>query len=226
VRWVKWPVWLLYVSYLNRNPAIVYGVDLLLANLLLVVCMAPVGRWSPLDPAGGSWPSGPRATVCLALVRWQMAIVFFFTAAQKLRGDLWWSGEAVWVVVNNPEFSHAPIAGLLAERAWLITLSTHGALLVELSYAFLIWGARTRRWMLGAIIVFHLGPAAVFGLYLFAWVAVVGHLSFLPGDAVERLAMRWRRPGDAQAISREAGVASPVQNRCTSPSLDASASST
>lgn len=175
VRWVKWPLWLLYVSYLNRSPALVYGVDLLIANLLLVVCIAPVGRW----------PTGPRARVCLILVRWQMALVFFFTAVQKLRGELWWSGDAVWVALNNTEFSHTAITEGLAQHFWLVNVATHAALLFELAYPFLIWGCRTRAWMLIAAITFHLGTAVLFGLYLFAWVAIVGHLSFVPTRLIE-----------------------------------------
>lgn len=190
VRWVKWPLWVIYVSYLNRNPAVVYGADLLLANLLLVVCVAPIGRGLSVAGTGGSWPSGPRAFVCLGLVRWQMALVFLFSAVQKLRGDLWWSGEAVWVAINNAEFAHLGLAGMLADHFWLVTVATHGALAIELAYPFLIWGARTRPWILGAAILFHLGTAVLFGLYLFAWVAIAGHLAFMPAGLLSRV----RRP--------------------------------
>lgn len=193
VRWVKWPLWLLFVSYLNRNPALVYGADLLIANLLLVVCIAPIGRW----------PTGPRARVCLILVRWQMALVFFFTAVQKLRGELWWSGDAVWVALNNTEFSHTAMTEGLAQHFWLVNIATHAALLFELAYPFLIWGSRTRAWMLLAAIAFHLGTTALFGLYLFAWVAIVGHLSFVPTRLVEAVWMRAR----AWRTSSMAGLA-------------------
>lgn len=178
VRWVKWPLWVLFISFVNRNPALVYGVDLLTANLLFLVCVAPVGRCAVLGRRGGSWPTGPRAVVCLALVRWQMALVVFFSAVQKLRGELWWSGEAVWVAANNAELAFLP-TGWLAHASWLANIATHGVVLVELAYAFLIWGRRTRPWMLGAAVALHLGTAILFGLHLFAWVAIVGHLAFL-----------------------------------------------
>lgn len=193
VRWVKWPLWLFYVSYLNRNPALVYGVDLLIANLLFIVCIAPIGRWPAAGADAVEWPSGPRAGVCLALVRWQMAVVFFFTAVQKLRGELWWSGTAVWVALNNREFSHTAITEVLAEHFWLVNVATHGALLFELSYSFLIWGRRTRLWMVSGAIAFHLSTAAFFGLYLFAWVAIVGHLSFVPARLIEAVRIQARR---------------------------------
>ena len=62
VRWVKWPLWLLYVSYLNRNPALVYGADLLIANLLFIVCISPIGRWSATGADAVEWPSGRGAS--------------------------------------------------------------------------------------------------------------------------------------------------------------------
>jgi hypothetical protein len=180
VRWVKWPLWALYVSLLNRNPALVYGADLLMANLLFIVCVAPAGRSFVLGRKSGTGPAGPRAAVCLALVRWQMAIMFFFTAIQKLRGSLWWSGDAVWVAVNNVEFANLPIAGLIAGNPWLGVIAAHCVLIIELAYPFLVWGSRTRAWMIGAAIALHLMTAIVFGLYLFAWIAIAGHLAFAP----------------------------------------------
>lgn len=199
-RWAKWPLWVLYVSYLNRNPAVVYGADLLLANLLVVVCMAPIGGRLRLSRTGGSWPSGPRAVVCLALVRWQMALVFFVTAAQKVRGDLWWSGEAVWVAITNVEFAHPGIARMFAEHFWLVNVATHATLAFELAYPFLIWERRTRPWILGAAFVFHLGTAVLFGLYLFAWVAIAGHIAFIPS--------RWLQ-GRVRTIGESALVVRP-----------------
>lgn len=178
VRWVKWPLWGLYISYLNRDPGLVYGVDQLLAVLLLVVCAAPVGEWMVVGRRGGAPPAGPRAAVCLFLARWQMALIYLFSAGAKLRGPLWWSGEALWVAVNNVEFANLP-SGWLAAHFGVVILFTYGALLVELSYPFLVWGPRTRPWALGAIVVLHVGIAALLGLYFFAWVAIAGHLVFL-----------------------------------------------
>jgi HTTM domain len=210
VRWVKWPLWALYVSYLNRAPALVYGVDLLVANLLLLVCVAPVGGWLVVGRRGGAPPAGPRAAVCLALVRWQMAMVLFWSAVEKLRGPLWWSGEALWVAANNAEFANLP-SRWLAAHFGLTVLAAYGALLVELAYPFLVWGRRTRPWALGAAVALHLGIAVVMGLQLFAWVTIVGHLGFLRRRWLERAAaavaagvatagaivaaMRWRLHG-------------------------------
>lgn len=48
-RWVKWLVLIAHVSMLARNPHIYYGVDGILASLLLILCLAPIGQSLSLD---------------------------------------------------------------------------------------------------------------------------------------------------------------------------------
>src|ERR1041385_1153485 len=47
--WVKWIVLIGQISYDYRNPMLPYGVDKILACLLLVLCLAPIGRAMSLD---------------------------------------------------------------------------------------------------------------------------------------------------------------------------------
>ena len=47
--WVKWIVLIGHVSFVYRNPYLIYGVDKILAALLLILCLAPVGRAISLD---------------------------------------------------------------------------------------------------------------------------------------------------------------------------------
>ena len=42
--WVKWIVLIGQISYSARNPIIWYGVDKILCQLLIVMCVAPIGR--------------------------------------------------------------------------------------------------------------------------------------------------------------------------------------
>src|SRR5262249_45127018 len=47
--YVKWIVLIGQISYDHRNPVIVYGVDKILAALLIILCLAPIGRALSLD---------------------------------------------------------------------------------------------------------------------------------------------------------------------------------
>src|SRR5882757_5612209 len=47
--WVKWIVLIGQISYAHRNPMLIYGVDKILASLLFILCLAPIGRALSLD---------------------------------------------------------------------------------------------------------------------------------------------------------------------------------
>ena len=42
--WVKWIVLVGHISYDYRNPSLTYGVDKILACLLFILCLAPIGK--------------------------------------------------------------------------------------------------------------------------------------------------------------------------------------
>jgi hypothetical protein len=47
--WVKWIVLVGQISYEVRNPGLFYGVDKILAALLFILCLAPIGHALSLD---------------------------------------------------------------------------------------------------------------------------------------------------------------------------------
>ena len=95
--WVKWIVLVGQISYDYRNPTLTYGVDWILASLLFILCVAPVGRALSLDrvravraakaenlearlpPYSSAW-----AGACTRLMQIQMAVLFFYSAISKL----------------------------------------------------------------------------------------------------------------------------------------------
>src|SRR5262249_27063233 len=90
--WVKWVVLIGQISYAHRNPILAYGVDKILACLLLVLCLAPIGSALSLDRVravradkcrdlGAVLPrySSPWAGACMRLMQIQMAVLFFYS---------------------------------------------------------------------------------------------------------------------------------------------------
>ena len=198
--WVKWVAWLLHVSFCNRAPEICYGVDYISANLLMILCLTPVGRMMSVDawlrrdhPPAAPWLARlqrARASIGQRLVQIQLAIVFFFAGTEKLQGQDWWDGDAIWFAMTDYEFNILPLT-FFAENMWLINAMTYGSLLVELGYAFLIWDRKTRPFFMVSAILLHLGVAASMGLVLFAIPMIAGHLSFVPSAWLDRI--RWFR---------------------------------
>ena len=203
--WVKWVVLIGHISYANRNPSMTYGVHAILACLLLIMCFAPIGRALSLDRVREVWTAkrknldadplaftSPWAFACTRLMQIQMAVLFFFSGAQKLRGDEWWTGDAVWKIFTFEEYYNSFILDLLASQYWLANVATYGTVLIELAYPFLIWQRRTRPYMLVAAIFLHLHFALLLNLYFFSFVMIMGHMSFLRWSWLARQGAWWK----------------------------------
>ena len=98
--WVKWIVLIGHVSFAYRNDFLIYGVDKIVAALLLILCVAPVGRAISLDRVRAVRRSKrarldavlPRyssrwAGACTRLMQIQMAVLFFYSGTTKLQGQ-------------------------------------------------------------------------------------------------------------------------------------------
>jgi predicted DCC family thiol-disulfide oxidoreductase YuxK len=212
--WVKWIVLIGQVSYDYRNPVLFYGVDKILACLLIIMCVGPIGRALSLDrvravrtakrekleatlpPYGSPW-----AGACIRLMQIQMAVLFFYSAISKLRGDDWWDGDALWIVFTTGEHYNQFMLDLLASHYWLTNVGTYATVLIEIAFPFLIWQRRTRPYLLAAAIFLHVQFAVLMGLFYFSFVMVMGHMSFVRPEWLARLGQAWKRKiGDMEMI--------------------------
>ena len=212
--WVKWAVLVGQISYDHRNPMLTYGVDKILACLLFILCLAPIGRALSLDRVravraakrknlDASLPlySSPWVGACTRLMQIQMATLFFYSAINKIGGDDWWYGDAVWLVFSTDEFYSPVILSVLASRYWLVNVATYGTILIEIAFPFMIWQQRTRPYLLALALFLHAQFALLMGLFYFSFVMMMGHMSFVRPEWLTRLGLAWkRRIGDMEMI--------------------------
>jgi hypothetical protein len=202
---VKWIVLIGQISYDHRNPVIPYGVDKILACLLLVLCLAPIGRALSLDrvrqvraakltslAAVPSAYSSPWTGACTRLIQIQMAVLFFYSAISKLGGEDWWNGDAVWVAFTTGEHYNRFILDVLASHYWVVNLGTYGTIFIEIAFPFLIWQRGTRPFLLALAIFLHL-QFCFLGLFYFSFVMIMGHASFVRPAWLSRLGLAWKR---------------------------------
>ena len=204
--WVKWLVLVGQISYDRRNPTFVYGVDQIVMCLLLILCLAPIGRALSLDRVRAVRAAklrnleavlppyaSPWAGACKRLMQIQMAVLFFYSGLAKVRGDDWWHGDALWLVFTMNEYYNRVLLDVLASNYWLVNLATYGTILVEIAFPFLIWQRRTRPYMLAAAIFLHVQIAVFMGMPYFSFVMIMGHMSFLRPTWLTRLGAAWKR---------------------------------
>jgi predicted DCC family thiol-disulfide oxidoreductase YuxK len=212
--WVKWIVLVGQISYDYRNSTIAYGADSIVACLLVILCLAPIGRAlsldrvravraAKLDNLQAAVPpyAGPWANACTRLMQIQMVALFFYTGVEKIRGDEWWSGDAVWLALTTYEFYNPVLLNVVARQYWIVTFVTYATIMLEIAYPFLIWQRRTRPYLLAAAILLHVMFAVGLGLVYFSFVMILGHLSFARPEWLHALAAWWkRRAGDIEVI--------------------------
>ena len=212
--WVKWIVLIGQISFAYRNPISWYGVDKILACLLVILCLAPIGRAMSLDRVravravkrsnlAATLPryASPWAGACIRLMQIQMAVLFFYSAIGKLKGDEWWNGDAVWYVFANIDYYNRPLLDLFAAHYWLANLATYLPIVIEIAFPFLIWQQATRSYLLAAAVFLHLQFALLLGLIYFSFVMVMGHVSFVRQEWLTRLGAWWTQSmGDMEMI--------------------------
>jgi len=204
--WVKWILPIGKLSYDYRNPVLDYGVDMVVSSLLLILCLAPVGRAISLDRVravraakrvslAATLPPyrSPWAGACIRLMQIQMAVIFFYTGVSKIKWEEWRNGDAIWMAFSTTDYYNNFYLYVLAHQYWIGVLATYLTIFIELAYPFLIWQRATRPYMLAAAIYLHLQFALFLALIHFSFVMIMGHMSFLRPEWLHRLGAWWKR---------------------------------
>ena len=212
--WAKWVLYIGKLSYDYRNQVLPYGADIVLCCLLLIFCLAPVGRAMSLDRVRAvravkrnnleaTLPpyTSPWAGACIRMMQIQMAVIFFYTGVSKIKWDVWRNGDAIWVVLSSSDYYNNFYVDILAHHYWIGIVATYATIFIELAYPFLIWQRSTRPYLLAAAIFLHLQFAIFLGLIHFSFVMIMGHMSFVRPEWLHRLGSWWRRKmGDMEMI--------------------------
>jgi predicted DCC family thiol-disulfide oxidoreductase YuxK len=204
--WVKWIVLVGQLSYDRRNPVLPYGVDSILACLLLILCLAPIGRAMSFDRARQVRAAKRRdleaalpvfrsawAGACMRLIQIQMALLFLFSGLNKIRGDDWWNGDAIWLVFVTNDYYVRSVVDILAAHYWLVNIATYSTIVIEIAFPFLVWQKQTRPFLLAAAIFLHSQFALLMGMPYFSFVMISGHMSFVRPRWLGRLAAAWKQ---------------------------------
>jgi hypothetical protein len=183
------------ISYVNRVPAALFGLDQINIMLTLYLSIGRSGdavsldRWLSVRKLG---PSAPRpaqsvgANLGQRLIQVHMCVIYFFAGVSKLQGPSWWTGEAMWRAFANLEYQSMDMTWL-AWHPWIVNAMTHVSILWEITFCFLIWRPRWRPLMLIGAVVLHVGIGACLAMWTFGLIMLIGCAAFLPNEAIRRL---------------------------------------
>lgn len=194
-------VFVLFTSFAHRNNLIVDSEDTVFRLMTFYLFLAPVGeywslknwlakrRWlsrrgcsevsSSLSEAGQGRGAKKFAIWPLRLIQIQTSLILFSTGIEKLYGQEWLDGTALYYVSRLDDFFYRfPVPAFPFESSSWIACLTWGTLVMELSLPILIWLPKTRWFGLVVVFLFHLSLEYSMNLFLFQWIMMVGWLSF------------------------------------------------
>jgi hypothetical protein len=208
--------WIGVVSYIQRSPVTLFGMDTMMNLVLLYLIVGQSGAALSVDRLvaryrasrrllaehgtvlGEALKPRPRvsANLGLRLIQVNLCIIYLTSGLTKLQGPAWWNGNAVWNTVSNPEFSPLYFAPFYAMLQFLchhrllwelaITSGSVFTLIMEIGFPFLVWVRQLRWVMLTMAVMMHTGIALFMGLNTFSLMMICMLLAFVPGEVIHR----------------------------------------
>ena len=163
-----------YVFLLDRtNYQNHYYLMLLIAWLFTLV---PLNRMVSVDAHYGfSKPESTIPTWMLWLVRFHIALPYFFGGVAKINSD-WLCGHPMQEMLAAR--SNLPVLGPLLAQTWMVPLSAWGSMLFDLSVVPLLWWQKTRFVAYFACVGFHVANSVLFNIHVFPWLMILATTVF------------------------------------------------
>ena len=184
--------WAITISYSQRVPVANFGLDQILGLLCMYLAIGPSGDSLSVD----AWlrhrrvpllPRPPKASaqMTLRLIQIHVCVIYFWAGFAKLKGDSWWTGEAMWQVIANQEYQTLDLTWM-ASVPWLPYLIAHITVAWEVFFCVLVWVPALRPLMLLMGTLMHVGIGAFMGMWTFGLIMTFAYFSFSDAD-------KWRR---------------------------------
>lgn len=181
-------VWVMFLSFIRRNPGIFNAGDHVMANTALILTISACGAALSLDQrrrTGRFWSAEDRLHWPVRLIQVQLALIYFFTAQTKLIGPAWNDGSAVsfpWRIYHD--WAILPAPQWVAEQPFLVNVATWGTIAIELALAILVWNKRLRYPVLAAGVVLHIAIWLTLNIAFFSLSMLVLYFAWVPWETV------------------------------------------
>ena len=175
-------LFVLIVSFRQRNPLIANSGDQLVAIVSFWLMFADAGRvwsvdsfWARGKVVSGEW----SRTWVLRCLQVQLCFVYGCSAIQKLTVAEWVNGEALYYVLANPSLWYHSLPASVLDHPWLYRMMTYGTLTFELAYPLLIWHRTWWPVMIVSAVFFHLFIMFFMGIPFFSLYMISMQVLFL-----------------------------------------------
>jgi hypothetical protein len=181
-RWALIIVMICLTSLHQRNIWINSSSETLMRITTLLLIFSPAGHSLSIDSLikkGKHHGRGLRdhAPWALRLIQIQLSVVYVWTVWQKLKGETWLDGTALYYATRLDNFKHLQVPYLF-DSLFFIKIGTWATLILELALGTLIWFKEFRKPLIYAGIIFHLGIEYAMSIPFFEIVMISMLLNF------------------------------------------------
>lgn len=190
---------ILHIVFMQRNYGIVNGADIVNTFLFFSLALSENDRNFSVRSLLG-WVKKPMCdlsqmltTVGVRFVQIQICIIYAYSGLDKMKGPTWWDGTAIWAVLGNRQL-------MMFDSTWLkqipllIVFATFSTLFFEIYFPVLVWGNKTRRWILLFGVALHTGIALSVNLFFFSVVMMSTYFVFIPPESLEEAFRKLKVP--------------------------------
>jgi hypothetical protein len=180
----------LHLAFLFRNYGVAFGVDQITSFFLIYLALTQadarlsVRSWLREKKGLAALSGGFLTPIFYRLLQIQLCIIYVYSGMEKLKGQSWWDGTAVWSVMANSQMVIADFTWL-RHVPFLIVLISFSTILFELYFPVLVWVPAVRRYFLVAGVLFHAGIGLMMALWSFAVVMISPYVLFVPEEVVQ-----------------------------------------
>lgn len=193
----------LYMGFIHRNYAVLFGADVLSALFLFYFTLVggnksySIFHFLPFKPfcfLPEEWDNALNS-LGYRLLQLQIIVIYTYTGFEKLRGSSWWNGTALWTVISNPQM-------VIWDLRWmhhfplLIGVLTFSAMIFEIFFGCAMMHSRIRPYWLGIGVLFHLLIGITMELMPFSMVMVATYVLFLNETTIKQAILKMRKSSE------------------------------
>ena len=131
--------------------------------------------------------SGLLHNAAILAVVIQVSMLYLSTGMYKIMGEYWQNGVALYYILRVNSYSWTGLGELLYANEYIVVLLTYATVLFEIAFPFALFNRWTRRSILAAGVLFHLGIAVSMGLVAFSWMMLSLYFVFVSDREYERV---------------------------------------
>lgn len=159
--------WIMHLLLNTTGHFTAYGVETFTHIALFYCAVLPVGCcWSVDAIKSTSTLSSYLITLSVRIVQVHLCIMYMASGLEKAMGQQWWTGEAIWIAMQQDQFHQVNI-DWMASVPIVPKILCIGTLVTEILYPVgMIWNKTKKLWFV-AILSMHFFIAIFLGLQLF-----------------------------------------------------------